>query len=134
MENLAGSVKRAVAVGEYHILAEFSENTFNIYRDSAGKDVFQIFDKNLGFNAKYGVPIILDSNAYLCTSNGLYKVLFNKDKSVDTVFLDRDFEQFKELKNNLLWITLDTASDGYWATTEKDLIFIKKHKTNLIKL
>ena len=129
MENLAGSVKRAVAVGEYHILAEFfSENTFNIYRDSAGKDVFQIFDKNLGFNAKYGVPIILDSNAYLCTSNGLYKVLFNKDKSVDTVFLDRDFEQFKELKNNLLWITLDTASDGYWATTEKDLIFIKKHK------
>lgn len=88
----------------------------------------------LGFDARYSMPVLIDSNAYICASNGLYKIVFNKDKSVDTVFLDKNFEQFEELKNNLLNIVRDTALDGYWAITTEELMFIKITTTNQVNL
>jgi len=128
IENLTGSPKRVIKVGEYHIIVEiFSKKTYNIYRDGTGNDIVQLIDKQLGFDAAPGVPVLIDSNAYLCASNGFYKIVFNKDKSVDTLFLDKDFEQFNELKQDLLKVVLDTTLDGYWATTLKELMFIKNH-------
>lgn len=128
IENLTGTIRKVIGIGEYHVIAKFfSDKTFNIYRDSTNNDVFQLIDKKLGFDARYSMPVLIDSNAYICASNGLYKIVFNKDKSVDTVFLDKNFEQFEELKNNLLNIVRDTALDGYWAITTEELMFIKNH-------
>jgi len=126
IDNLTGTIRKVIGIGDYHAIAGlFTKKTYNIYRDSTGNDVLQLIDKNLGFNGTINFPVMIDSNAYLCASNGFYKILFNEDKSVDTVFLDKDFEQFEELKHNLFNMVRDTTLDGYWALTTRNLFFIK---------
>ncbi|HOG19883.1 MAG TPA: SpoIIE family protein phosphatase, partial [Salinivirgaceae bacterium] len=123
------SAKNVIRVEEYHIIAEYySKKTYNIYRDGAGNDIVQLIDKQLGFDATSGVPVLIDSDVYLCASNGFYKVLFEEDNSIDTLFLDNNFEQFEELKHGLLKVVHDSALDGYWATTATNgVMFIKNN-------
>ncbi len=126
IEQIRGAVRNLAKVKNRHLVGEVSyKGVFNLFvKENNELFVEWITEKSGYSDAKEGSPVLIDSTTYICAPNGLYRVVFNPDNSVDTVYKDPQFEKIPLFEKGLSDLVYDEKRKGYWAFLTQGVAFV----------
>lgn len=127
IDNLIGATVNSIYINEQHIVGEtMYKGVFNMFTNIENEQVIEVIDQTFGLPSdSIGSVVKIDSIVYICTSTGLYQIVFKPNNSIDTVIKAPSFVKFSELNKGVRLIEKDTLHNGYWLVLKDKVIFVK---------